>query len=401
MADLSKNELASLVARSRRYPAKMVPKLAHQILDQYFEGATTVYDPFCGSAEVLLSATSRGLKVIGTDINPYAVLLAQVRVEGFEYDSAAILLDQVINSASQKPDLLEIAWKTKHTWFTPAVLAKLERMRYWAKYFGLPQSPDGRAALLAIAQSIRLCSRADDRSPKPFISKLAKERKGGLHIDPFALSRNLLVAIQSCTSTTQPSTFAIRHADAVNDNIAWDIGYPIDAVITSPPYANAQDYFRNSKLELYWLEGLLPFMCSQLSEKFIGTERGNLLASVSLGQVKEFRSRFKVLLEIQRKSPKGEKILLRYLTDMNQVFTKVRKLISDDGRLAVVCGDNVIAGVHVKTSVLLNDIIRSAGFRKIHSFRDPIRNRSLAPRRAGHLALIKEEVVSVFVCENS
>ncbi len=377
----------------------MVPKLAHQILDQHFKGATTVYDPFCGSAEVLLSAASRGLRVVGTDINPYAILLAQVRVEGFNYDLAAILLNQVIDSASQKPELFEIAWKAKKTWFTPAVLGKLERMRYWAKYFGLPGSPEGRAALLAITQSIRLCSRADDRSPKPFISKLAKERKGGLHIDPFVLSRNLLVAIQSCTSSSKSISFEIRHADAVNDNIELHIDDRIDAVITSPPYANAQDYFRNSKLELYWLEGLLPFTCSQLSNNFIGTERGDLLASVSPDHREEFRSRFEVLLDIRRNSPRGEQILLRYLVDMNKVFFKVRKLMADNGKLAVVCGDNVIAGVHVKTSTLLNEIIESAGFRKIHSFRDPILNRSLAPRRAGHLALIKEEVVSIFVCE--
>lgn len=393
--------MTSLEARARRYPAKMVPKLAHQILDQYFEEATTVYDPFCGSAEVLLSAASRGLKVMGSDINPYAVLLAQVRVEGFEYDSAAILLDHVINAASQKPESFEIAWKTKCTWFTPAVLGKLERMRYWAKYFDLPQSPEGRAALLAITQSIRLCSRADDRSPKPFISKLAKERKGGLHIDPFAISRNLLVAIQSCTLPRNTTSFEIRHADAVNDNIAWDIDGPIDAVITSPPYANAQDYYRNSKLELYWLEELLPFTCRQLSDRFIGTERGQLLASVSSCHLEKFRSRFEVLGDIQCKSQKGEQILLRYLVDMNKVFSKVRRLMADDGRLAVVCGDNVIAGVHVKTSIILNEIIEGAGFRKIHSFRDPILNRSLAPRRAGHLALIKEEVVSVFVCEQT
>jgi hypothetical protein len=112
-----------------------------------------------------------------------------------------------------------------------------------------------------------------------------------------------------------------------------------------------------------------------------------------------FRYRFEELRNIQRVSPKGEQILLRYLSDMSTVFSKVRKIMAHDGRLAVVCGDNVIAGVHVKTSILLNEIIENTGFRKIHSFRDPILNRSLAPRRAGHLALIKEEVVSVFACE--
>lgn len=401
MANLPKNKITSLEARARRYPAKMVPKLAHQILDEYFEDAMTVYDPFCGSAEVLLSAASRGLNVMGTDINPYAVLLAQVRVEGFEFDSAVTLLDHVINAASQKTESFEIAWKTKCTWFTPAVLGKLERMRYWAKYFDLPNSPDGRAVLLAITQSIRLCSRADDRSPKPFISKLAKERKGGLHIDPFTLSRNLLGAIRSCTSPSKTTAFEIRHADAVNDNIEWDIDIPIDAVITSPPYANAQDYYRNSKLELYWLEGLLPFTCGQLSDRFIGTERGSLLASVSPCQREEFRARFEILSDIQHRSKKGEQIMLRYLADMNKVFSKVRRSMVDDGKLAVVCGDNVIAGVHVKTSTLLNEIIECAGFKKVHSFRDPIRNRSLAPRRAGHLALIKEEVISIFVCDKT
>ena len=50
--------------------------------------------------------------------------------------------------------------------------------------------------------------------------------------------------------------------------------------ITSPPYVNAQDYFRNFKRELYLLEDVVPFRVNDLRDRCVGMERGRLLEAV-------------------------------------------------------------------------------------------------------------------------
>jgi hypothetical protein len=47
----------------------------------------------------------------------------------------------------------------------------------------------------------------------------------------------------------------------------------IDAIITSPPYLNAQDYYRSSKLQLYFLNELCDPEMISLSREIIGSDR--------------------------------------------------------------------------------------------------------------------------------
>ena len=59
-------------------------------------------------------------------------------------------------------------------------------------------------------------------------------------------------------------------------------------------------------------------------------------------------------------------------------------------------GDNLVGGVKVCTWSVLHAIIESKGFMLFDRFKDPIRDRMLAPKRLGHRGLIKEEVISAY-----
>lgn len=59
-------------------------------------------------------------------------------------------------------------------------------------------TPDGRAVLLSFALSVRLCSKADQRSPKPFISKQAIEQREGRHFDPYRIIPALISELSEC-----------------------------------------------------------------------------------------------------------------------------------------------------------------------------------------------------------
>lgn len=65
-----------------QYPAMMVPELQGALLDDLIavEGnISLVYDPFSGSGTVMLESLYRGINYYGTDINPMAILLCEVK----------------------------------------------------------------------------------------------------------------------------------------------------------------------------------------------------------------------------------------------------------------------------------------------------------------------------------
>lgn len=74
-----------------RYPAVMVAPMQACILKEIINAdptTSTVLDPFCGSGTVLCEGQKLGLNVMGFDINPLAVLIATVQLEGIPEDCA-------------------------------------------------------------------------------------------------------------------------------------------------------------------------------------------------------------------------------------------------------------------------------------------------------------------------
>jgi hypothetical protein len=167
-------------------------------------------------------------------------------------------------------------------------------------------------------------------------------------------------------------------------------------IITSPPYINAQDYFRNFKLELHLLEGLLSFRTNDIQECFVGTERGDLLAGITDEQIQRQRDRIPQIKKLAEKSPRSEAIVHHYLRDMGNAFDIIKKCLDRNGIFVLVCGDNLIGGVRIRTWQILRDMLTERGFILFDSFTDVIKDRMLAPKRCGHKGLIKEEVVLAF-----
>src|SRR5687767_11343466 len=82
-----------------QYPAMMVPELQGALLDDLLAvdpAVHQIYDPFVGSGTVLLESLYRGLSFHGTDINPMAILLCQVKAEPPGTDEAKAALARLL-----------------------------------------------------------------------------------------------------------------------------------------------------------------------------------------------------------------------------------------------------------------------------------------------------------------
>jgi hypothetical protein len=379
-----------------RYPAKMVSKLADRLVERYARDATRILDPFCGSGAVLTAANRKGIPVTGVDVNPIAELFSRVKLRGFHQSGAVALARELVKVASCSVKPIPIGWAAKDYWFTPATVGKFERLRGAAQQMKLNRSADGIAVLLSLSLSVRLCSKADQRSPKPFISKDANENRKGKHFDPYSTLLSVLEDLGSSSanvSSHRESRFIL--SDITSDSFAARVPRH-SHVITSPPYINAQDYFRNFKLELYILEGLLPFRVDDLRTRFIGTERGDLLAGIPKEILNANRDALPSLRALDRRTPRLASVVHRYLFDMSRAFDNVRTSMESEARLILVCGDNLIGGIRVRTWQVLRHMLERKGFTLFDMFADPIANRMLAPKRSGHKGLIKEEVVCAF-----
>src|ERR1051326_3903361 len=123
-----------------RYPAKMVARLAEVLVSKYVSPGCTLLDPFCGSGAILAAGKANGIDVFGLDLNPYAVLLSQVKLNGFEKSKAEDLCGYWIAKARTSKHELPIRWSEKNYWFTDATLTKYERLRYVGAKMGLKES---------------------------------------------------------------------------------------------------------------------------------------------------------------------------------------------------------------------------------------------------------------------
>ena len=387
-----------LATRLDRYPGKMVTKLADRLIQRYAWGADSVLDPFCGSGAILSAADRAGVRVAGIDLNPISELFYRVKVRGFDSAHAKELGRAWVAAAQGPIERLPVDWSRKSYWFTPRTLEKFERLRAASKIVALTGTPEGWPVLLSYVLAVRLCSRADQRSPKPFISQQARRSRAGRHFDPNRTILELLDDLSAlygdgCRENTD-SRFAC--ADVCKPRIDFGSLGRHSHVITSPPYINAQDYFRNFKLELHLLEDVLPFKVNDVRERFVGTERGRLLEGVPGESIERDLALVPVLKRLKARSPRLCAVVHRYLYDMDNAFDVVKERLDHDGCLVVVCGDNLIGGMRIRTWNILHAIIKEKGFVLFDRFRDPIRDRLLAPRRSGHKGLIKEEVISAY-----
>lgn len=383
-----------LPTRCDRYPAKMVHHLANKLVERYLSEGHSVFDPFAGSCAILKAAQDRGLRVTGVDINPVSALFGHVKLVGFCPDKARVLFQAIKEVAKSKKLHLPIDWRAKNYWFTESTIAKFESLRGAIAEVRPPWTDELYAVLLAFTLSVRCCSKADQRSPKPFISKTAKDTRTGRHFDPI---RFMEILLEDIIRWHAPTKHRVYKGGFVLKDIRqpWNQSeIPLHShIITSPPYINAQDYFRNFKLELHMLAGVMPFSVSQIQDKFVGTERGRLLENIAPELSAEIDELVPDITLIEQHSQRLADVVRRYFADMNTAIANTAMCLESGGTLVLVCGDNLIAGQRIMTWKILGKIAENLGFDLFDSFADTIKDRMLPPTRSGHRGLIKEEVV--------
>ena len=72
------------------YVGKMRPELVQWLIKKFAQPNGIIMDPFSGSGTVLLEGWKQGYRVIGSDLNEYAIVLGKGKLNPYENEKVAI-----------------------------------------------------------------------------------------------------------------------------------------------------------------------------------------------------------------------------------------------------------------------------------------------------------------------
>ena len=246
-----------------QYPAMMVPELQGALLDDLravSPGSGLVYDPFAGSGTVMLESLYRGMDFHGSDINPLAILLCQVKANPPSVAAGESAVARVAARAAtiKSPTMPVFAGVDK--WFKPEIKLGLAQLR--RAILDEEQLVDRQFLWVCLAETIRLVSNSRISTFKLHTytsEEIARRETDAIKAFKSVGSQNVAHLKQHWerldllpASGKKPHVLLLP--GSVSDS--WIAPRQADVLMTSPPYGDNKTtvpYGQHSYLPLQWI----------------------------------------------------------------------------------------------------------------------------------------------------
>jgi hypothetical protein len=407
-----------------RYPAKFHPPIARALVERFSLPGETVLDPFCGSGTLAVEGRVVGRNAIAADIDPVAVFVARTKtrtpVMKLLRGDAAKLLERLSEiqrsdseyerrmfaditersfSAAVRRYVLDIPQIPNIThWFRRYVIIDLARILSAIQTGGFIGA-DQDIFLLCFASIIRNSSNAD---PVPVsglevTSHMKRRDAAGRLVNPFALYRHALNRAlkdyeQFTTHVAQRSTTAtVLRADATQ--LDMSVTGKVDAVITSPPYHNAVDYYRRHTLEMYWLRLVRNHEDRlRILPDYIGRSRVPKTHPSVRAELNGYKTAARWESRLRAANPVRADAFKHYMVSMGKSLTAIAKLLRRTKPIVVVVGKSSWDGNHIPTVALFKELGQDQ-YSVRESFWYPIKNRYMSYSRHNGASIDREYVL--------
>jgi DNA methylase len=350
------------------------PEFVSHVLNTFAPVSRTVLDPFAGSGTTPITVAIAGGSAYYCEVNPVFQVLIESKLTALSLDSRARAgtsdrlggvadrLEDLI--AAESPDrLLRVSYDESFgasQFFESEMLEDVLRLRSAIDRLActdpLLASFLTVAAMSAIVPASRLVRRGDlryknDKEKQRLTPPLLPSVQARLRIMADDLSRLPEANVRPVLVT--------EDAKQLGDLPPLDI----DAVITSPPYLNGTNYFRNTKMELWFLRclreaGDLTAFRERAVTAGINDVVGSKRASSRLAHVADVLA----LLDRDAYDRRIPAMVAAYFTDMETVFSGLRRHLRPGATVAVDIGDSYYGTVHVPTDKILTLLLGDLGY---------------------------------------
>jgi hypothetical protein len=256
-----------------RYPAKFIPQVVAYVLNTYKKPDITILDPFAGCGTVGLVSRMYGFNYELWDLNPMLEILHRIAIMK---PPKNIDVEELVSKITSYRKQFIPSWSKLSYWFPEEVLSYLANA--WGFYHQLEDKEIQQLILIPLLKTTRLFSYNDEQRQKLSQSPIARKRVNTLLKGnwKFTFSQVILREIETAIrklneyqmllfGQDMPQSVIRAGVDAIDFTRRNNIKNKWDFLITSPPYLQAQEYIRNSKLDLFWL-GYSEDIIKQLSQ---------------------------------------------------------------------------------------------------------------------------------------
>ncbi len=349
------------------------PDFVRHIIDQYTErDARVIYDPFSGTGTTPIIASSLGYTSYYSEVNPLLQFLTNIKSKARNIENRAKLISSLESIYKNlKKDILKqeedhelrksYTDTFEHSRFFPDdVFSYILKTKTYIKnlYF----EDVLLSELLTVAVLPNLIENSFLKRQGDLRFRRGSEIDELNKIDYFEALASRLMKIVDDLKVIEPTSAPILITED-----ARQIGklpfLGIDAVITSPPYLNGTNYFRNTKVEL-WFLGYLKSGADLRNFRKIAVTAG--INDVALGAKKliENKKLKRLLYSLEKKAydKRIPKMVHDYFADMDTIFRNLKKQLNKNAVLAIDLGDSIYGGVHVKTDEILISVMKNIGY---------------------------------------
>ena len=263
----------SLTHPFHSYPARLHPATARLLVELVATGArrdAPIVDPFCGSGTALVEARAAGVRAIGVDLNPLAVLVARAKTWtaparrrkelhqiGHEITGRVLAAGKAARRSSAEPAPMRkpvgfdpnARNRRLASWFAPHVRRELELIAFHLDNLRTAD-PELAGILTACLSAIlyKVSSRASD-TDGTWVDR---------NVPRGAAARNFAQRVELLTAGLHDLARSPGATPEIVEHDARGLGEVVPAgtaggVIASPPYAGTYDYAEHQRLRFDFL----------------------------------------------------------------------------------------------------------------------------------------------------
>lgn len=354
-----------------KYPARMIPQIAHALIEAFSKDGDLVFDPFCGSGTVPTEAYLMNRKAIGNDLNPLALLLSRVRTTPINTQNVKNIVDKIcsIDKKDNYKDNEIFVDVNIDYWFKNYVIQDLI---YLKNEINKSKLSNIEKDFLKVCFSATVRETSNVRQGEYKLYRIPEEKlnkyKPNVLKTFFSISNKYMEKMnefndyiktnkisKDVTLTKYDSRFLPKETFKNKS---------VDLIVTSPPYGDSRTtvaYGQFSRYSLIWL-GLEKEEVYNLDKNLLG------------GKVSKLEKNYKsptfnrILKKIGEIDNKRAEDTLWFVNDLYLTIVEMSRVLKKGGHACIVIGNRTVRRVKVPTSKIIEEIATTLpeGFRFSH-----------------------------------
>ncbi len=365
-----------------KYPAKFIPQVIAFVLKKYGSPGMKIFDPFAGYGTVGLVARIYGYDYELWDLNPIIETIHKTAILGkprLSLDEILKLLEELKNSNKEFLPL----WSNLNYWFPKEFLPLLSKT--WGFVHSLKNDTKKHLLLIPLLKVTKYFSFCDEKVHKLYRSKYSREKIKNLLTKNwenlfYKMVKNeifLLYKKLSEYAKLEPKKVKYKIKAGI-DTLTTNLDKKVNILITSPPYLQAQEYIRSTKLELFWL-GYDESYIKKLAKK-----------EIPYREVPRIKIHSKTFFEFRKKIKEKHLKLLydRYFHAILSIFSKLGENV--ENYMCIFVGPAKVRNISIPIDEIIIEHLKEFGWHHEITFIDKILSRVMFEAKINPASGVKD-----------